>query len=238
MLAFRLRQNHLPLENTTPIHYEDPMHPISGIYGLCDTTFCPQESHESLAQKLLAGGVRIVQLRMKGETNLAKVRNVAEGILRLKQEFDFTFILNDFVELGLELGVDGLHVGQDDLPLEQVREMAGPDYLIGYSSHSLEEAAAAEKQGAGYVALGAIYPTPTKGPGHPVVGVETLRQVVRRLRVPVVAIGGIVPENFQEVLSTGVPSVAMISALAGAPDITGAARWFVDQFKIYSKEPA
>ncbi|MDX1387446.1 MAG: thiamine phosphate synthase, partial [bacterium] len=167
------------------------MHPIQGIYALCDNTFAPKESHGSLAKKFLQGGIRILQLRMKGEENLDHVLKAARDILALKRQYDFTFILNDFVELGVELGVDAVHVGQDDLPVSQVKKMTQDKILVGYSSHSLTEAQEAQDQGADYVALGAIFPTPTKGPGHPVVGLKTLKQLVDRLKIPVVAIGGI-----------------------------------------------
>lgn len=207
------------------------MHPIHGIYALCDTTFSPAETHLSLAKKFLLGGIRILQLRMKGESDLSKVRSTAEGILALKKDYDFTFILNDFVELGLELEVDGVHVGRDDLPLSEVKKLAGPKTLVGYSSHSFLEARTAQEDGADYVALGAIFPTPTKGPGHPVVGLNTLRQVVRDLKIPTVAIGGITAENIHSVLATGVDAVAMITALTRAKHIEQAAAAFVKTYQ-------
>ncbi|MDL1873437.1 thiamine phosphate synthase [Deltaproteobacteria bacterium PRO3] len=207
------------------------MREIRGIYALCDTSLNPRLSHLELARQLVAGGVPILQLRMKGETDLGKVREVALQILALKRERDFTFLLNDFVALAAELPVDGIHVGQDDLSIAEARKILGPNRLIGYSSHSLEEALAAEAAGADYVALGAIFPTATKGPGHPVQGLETLRRVVAALRAPVIAIGGINRENLSQVLATGVAAVAMIGALSLAPDIAAEARWFVDQFQ-------
>ncbi|KAB2841588.1 thiamine phosphate synthase [bacterium] len=207
------------------------MREIRGIYALCDTSLNPRLTHLELARRLVAGGVPILQLRMKGETDLSKVREVARGILELKRERDFTFLLNDFVELAAELPVDGVHVGQDDLSIPEARKLLGPGRLIGYSSHSLEEARAAEAAGADYVALGAIFPTATKGPGHPVQGLDKLKAVVAALRAPVVAIGGIKRENFSEVIATGVAAVAMIGALSLAPDIAAEARWFVDEFQ-------
>jgi thiamine-phosphate pyrophosphorylase len=207
------------------------MHPIRGIYALCDTSLSPAKSHVELAKELLLGGVDIIQLRMKGETNTAKVRDTAHSIRSLKRERPFTFIVNDFIDVALEIGADGVHLGRDDLDLIEARKLTGPDLLIGYSSHSLEEAMEAERLGADYVALGAIFPTATKGPGHPVVGLDTLRRVVQKLTVPVVAIGGINEKNFSEVLATGVHAVAMIGALTLAPDIPVQARWFVERFK-------
>lgn len=207
------------------------MRKIRGVYALCDTSLNPGISHLELAQQLVQGGVPILQLRMKGETDLDKVRSTALAILELKKRRDFLFILNDFAELATELPVDGLHVGQDDLSVVEARKLLGPDRLIGYSSHSLEEAMAAETAGADYVALGAIFPTSTKGPGHPIQGIETLRQVVAGLKVPVVAIGGIGRKNFASVLETGADAAAMIGALSLAPDIEAEARWFVEEFQ-------
>lgn len=207
------------------------MQPIRGIYALCDTSLNPHLGHRELAERLLAGGVSILQLRMKGETDLDEVRRVATDILKLKSHYNFIFLLNDYVELAAELPVDGVHVGQDDLPPQEARKILGPGYLIGYSSHALAEAVAAGEAGADYVALGAIFPTATKGPGHPVQGLEILRRVVAAVPVPVVAIGGINRINFASVVETGVAAVAMIGALTLAPDIAAEARWFVEEFQ-------
>jgi len=195
---------------------------IKGLYAICDTTFSPQYSHVELAQKILEGGCSLIQLRMKGENDLSKVKKAVENILELKKKFPFTFILNDYVELAGALAVDGIHIGQDDLPIKVTRQIVGPQKLIGYSSHSLEEALKAEKAGADYIALGAIFPTQTKGSGHPVQGLETLQKVVQSLHTPLVAIGGITPENLTSVLQTGVSSVAVITALSKAQDISKA----------------
>lgn len=211
------------------------MAPIRGIYGICDTTFTPQKTHQEIAQGLLAGGVRIIQLRMKDTQDLDKVAQTARAILKLKQDYDFTFILNDYVELAHDLRVDGVHVGADDMALPQVRELVGNRCLIGYSSHSLKEGLDAAAAGADYVALGAIFPTATKGPGHPVVGLETLRELVAQSSKPVVAIGGIHQENYSEVLQTGVPAIAMISALVAQNDIKAAAQYFCQSYANYTK---
>ncbi len=207
------------------------MKTIQGIYALCDTSLNPAMGHLDLAERVLAGGVPILQLRMKGEKDLGRVRTVAEGILALKSRYDFCFILNDYVGLAQELPVDGVHIGQDDMEPAEARQLLGPERLIGYSSHSLGEAMKAEQGGADYTAFGAIYPTATKGPGHPIQGIEKLKQVVAAVRKPLVAIGGINRRNFSEVVASGVAAVAMIGALTLAPDITAEARWFVETFR-------
>ncbi len=204
--------------------------PFQGLYTLCDTTFSPQYSHLQLARMLLAGGAPILQLRMKGEDDLSRVRSIATEILQLKTLYSFKFILNDYVDLAAELAVDGVHVGENDLPVPEVRKRVGKK-LIGYSSHSLAEAQKAQEEGADYIALGAIFPTKTKGAGHPVQGLDLLREFVRQIDVPKVAIGGIGRENFRSVLETGVDAIAMITALTQAPDVTEATRFFVSEFK-------
>lgn len=210
---------------------------IRGLYALCDQSYRKDLDHVEMASQLLAGGVNILQLRMKGAQDLKKISQTAKAIMALKKQYEFTFILNDFVELGLELGVDGIHVGQDDMSLTKLRghiqerrSSQGQPILLGYSSHSLREAKDAEAAGADYVALGAIFPTATKGPGHPVVGVTTLKQVVQSLQVPVVAIGGIDKDNFKQVQETGVAAIAMIGGLTHMPNITQATQGFVKAF--------
>lgn len=206
------------------------MEKIKGIYALCDNSLSPHRSHVEIAKALLSGGVQILQLRMKGEKNPKRVLETARAILEFKKRFTFIFILNDFVELAAELPIDGVHVGQDDLKVEETRRAVGPNTLIGFSSHSLNEARDAEQRGADYVAFGAIFSTATKGPGHPIQGLEKLKKVVSTLRIPVVAIGGINRNNFREVTATGVAAIAMIGALAGAEDMAGEARWFNTSF--------
>lgn len=200
---------------------------IKGIYALVDTSFSPHLSHIKLASELLKGGVKILQLRIKDEKDLEKIKKIAQEILKLKNDYDFTFILNDHLELALELNADGVHLGKDDLSLSEALISSKDKLLIGYSSHSYEEALEAEAQGAHYVALGAIYPTKTKGPGHPVVGIKTLEKCVQALKVPLVAIGGINRSDFKEVNNTGVAAIAMITALTQASDVAKEAAYFV-----------
>lgn len=204
---------------------------IKGVYAICDNRFSPQYSHRELAQKFLEGGAKILQLRLKDEKNLSRVLAIAHSIGELKAQYDFCFILNDYVELAESVPVDGVHLGKEDLSIREARARLGDEMLIGYSSHSLQEGKEAEREGADYVAFGAIFPTQTKGPGHPVQGVPKLKDFVEKIRVPVVAIGGIGKSNFQEVLQTQVSSVAMITALTQAEDVSAATRFFVNRFE-------
>lgn len=196
---------------------------IQGVYAILDTAVSAGEDLAALARDYLEGGIRILQVRDKEGS---RRREILGRILDLKKAFDFTLMVNDDLTLTRELGADGVHVGKDDAPIEECRKILGPSKLVGYSSHALEEAVEAEQRGADYVAFGAVFPTPTKGPGHPVQGLARLKEVVCALKIPVVAIGGINRSNIEGVLRTGVASVAMISALARAKDRVEEARFF------------
>lgn len=206
---------------------------IRGLYAIVDTTFLPSMSHEELAGRLLIGGCKILQLRIKspdaGNWD-QKAFDIGRKIMAFKNKYDFTFIMNDYVDVAAELKVDGIHAGSGDMPIKEIRKRVGSETIIGYSSHSIREALKAERAGADYVAFGAIFPSRSKGPGHPVQGTEQLKRLVSRLSVPVVAIGGINRSNIDGVLLTGVQSVAMITALTEAKDIVEEARWYIDKF--------
>lgn len=206
---------------------------IRGLYAIADKNFNPCASLPELVGKFLMGGCKIVQLRMKSANVRPSLWNddvfeAAKEVMRFKKHFDFQLIINDYVDVAAELRADGVHIGKNDMPVEDVRRRVGDRLIIGYSSHSLEEAVAAEKAGADYVALGAIFRTATKGPGHPIVGIETLRQVTQTLKVPVVAIGGIKRENYKAVFGAGASAAAMITALTLASDITTEIRWYME----------
>jgi thiamine-phosphate pyrophosphorylase len=205
---------------------------VHGLYAVIDTTFSPQYSHSELAQLVLLGGCRLLQLRMK-PLDLAdsgddswRVFEEARKIMELKKKFDFTFIVNDYVDVAAEAGADGVHVGANDTPVEEIRRRLGGGYIIGYSSHSIEEALAAERRGADYIAFGAIFPTRTKGPGHPVQGLERLRALCSQAKRPIVAIGGINRDNIDGVISSGASAVAMITGLTQAGNVVEETRWY------------
>ncbi|MDO8526358.1 MAG: thiamine phosphate synthase [Deltaproteobacteria bacterium] len=203
---------------------------ISGFYAIADNSFRPDLTPVDLARAYVEGGCRLIQLRVKDDVRcpMSDVRKFAEAIMVLKKKYDFTFIMNDHVDIALEVGADGVHVGADDMPVDQVRRQVGAKMLIGYSSHSISEALEAQKAGADYVAFGAIFPTKTKGPGHPVQGLDRLRELVTAVPIPVVAIGGITRGNFKNVMETGASAIAMITALTDSPNIEQEARFFVE----------
>ncbi len=211
---------------------------VRGLYAIVDATFSRGVSLSVLAHEYAVAGAGIIQLRDK-ERNASQesrdnFREAAFRIAALRRERPFLFIVNDDPDVALAVGADGVHVGKGDARIEDCRRLLGPGRLVGYSSHSLEEALEASRRGADYVAFGAIFPTALKGPGHPIQGIDKLKNVVKALRVPVVAIGGIGRDNVKEALATGVASVAMISALAGSTtsrDRMEAVRFFSGLFR-------
>ncbi len=169
-------------------------------------------SHEELAEMVLRAGVGVVQFREKG-MSAKQMFEIAKRLRKLTEEYGATFIVNDRVDLALAVDADGVHVGQEDLPAEVVREIF--DGIVGVSAHTVEEAKKAERY-ADYLGVGPVFATKTKRDAKEPIGLEGLRRIVEAVSVPVVAIGGINRDNVLEVLKTGVSGVAVISAIAGA----------------------
>jgi thiamine-phosphate pyrophosphorylase len=175
---------------------------------------------EELLRPALQGGVDVVQLREKSGEKSEVVR-AGRVFRRLCDAYDALFIVNDSPELAIACGADGVHLGQDDGDLRQVRRMIGADALIGLSTHSREQIDASE--GADYVAVGPVYATPTK-PEYRPVGTELVTYAAERARVPFFAIGGIDPANVDEVVRAGAERVVVVRAIRDAPDPAAAAR--------------
>ena len=175
-----------------------------------------------IAEQAIQGGADVLQLRHKQAT----ARQLLEETIRLlavTKARGVPLILNDRADVALAAGADGVHLGQDDLPIEAARRMLGPGFLIGASTHSLAQALEADRQPLDYIALGPIHPTPTK-PDYGHVGVDLIRQVAPRLQHPLVVIGGIEPATLPDVRRAGARCVAVVRAVAGAPDPCASAR--------------
>lgn len=209
---------------------------IRGVYAIVDSSFTGKYTPLDLAAIYLEAGCPVIQWRDKNRAlsaeNFRIFAKTAEGFMKLRSRYQFMFILNDDVSLARELGADGVHIGANDLPLVEARKQVGEDFLVGYSSHSIGEAVQAFSDGASYVAFGAVFQTQTKGPGHPVQGLERLCELVRECdEGPLVAIGGICRENFRVVVESGVSAVAMITALSLAENPGKELRWFCETFR-------
>ncbi len=164
------------------------------------------------------GGADIVQLRSKMLPDAVLCR-IGLRIRRIADRYRKLFFLNDRADLALAVGADGVHVGQDDLPPQAVRKIAGKrEIFVGLSTHSLSQALQGAREEVDYIGVGPIFETPTK-PGYKPVGLGLIREVKRRVKIPFVCIGGIDQENVEEVLQAGARRVAVVRAVFGAQDV-------------------
>jgi thiamine-phosphate pyrophosphorylase len=194
------------------------------LYAILDLGYVAMGNAACVTVELLDGGADLLQLRAKNH-DAATIRSVAGEILPLCKTAGVPFILNDFPELAAELGADGVHIGQDDGPLSDAREIMGPGKLIGRSTHSLEQARAALAEGFDYIGFGPLFPTPTKL-GRPGIGLRDIAAMEREVgsRIPAFCIGGIKRANLPEVLAAGARRVVIVSDLLTAPDVRAATR--------------
>ncbi len=195
---------------------------LSGLYLITDSN--KDGKLLSKVKAALAGGAAIVQYRAK-DINPDERREMAEKLRRLCDEHEARLIINDLPELAHEVDADGVHLGQDDMPAVQARQILGRNKLIGISTHSVEEALKAEAQGADYIAIGSIFPTGSKD-DTTLVGLNTLSQVRKAVRIPLVAIGGMTPEGAYDAIEAGADAVAVISAIMADSDPARAAKEF------------
>ncbi len=183
---------------------------------------------EDFAESVLAayqGGVDIIQLRSKQLSDRELIE--AGQVLRIcADRLGKLFFVNDRLDIALAVMADGLHLGQEDMPLaiaRRIAERAGHPLLLGKSTHSLEQALAAEREGADYIGVGPVFSTPTK-PGRPAVGLDLVRRVSQAVKIPFVAIGGIDQSNAGEVLQAGASRIACVRAIFNGKDVYNAAK--------------
>jgi thiamine-phosphate pyrophosphorylase len=189
-----------------------------GLYVLCDDTVRPELPLREKAAALLAGGARVVQLRMK-RTPLREALTAAREVVAACRRAGAVCLVNDRVDLALLSGAHGVHVGAEDLPAEEARALLGPEGLVGVTVRGLEEAHAARAAGADYVGLGPVFGTTTKQVNAPVLGLRGFGAVVRTSPLPVVGIGGVKLENIAELAATGAHGGAVASDALLAEDI-------------------
>jgi len=178
-------------------------------FGLYIIITKPELSYEEIAKICVRQNIRMIQLREKHLTD----REIIEAGKRIKSITAGTntlLVINDRVDLALAAGADVLHLGQDDLPVEEARKIAGDRLKIGLSTHSIEQVREALEQKPDYIGFGPVYPTNAKARPDAPVGVEMLKEVLSFANIPVVAIGGIFPENMDEVLAAGAKNIALV----------------------------
>ena len=192
------------------------------LYAVTDRSRLGEHTLAWAVEEALRGGVTLVQLREK-HLDKDDFRTEALEIQALCRRYGVPLLINDDVELALEIGADGVHVGQDDLEAGQARAKLGPDRIIGVSAHSVEEALRAQAAGADYLGAGAVFPTGTKGDAS-CLPLAVLRDICAAVDIPVAAIGGIGPDNIGSLRGSGAAGVAVVSALFAQPDPCRAAR--------------
>jgi thiamine-phosphate pyrophosphorylase len=203
---------------------------IPRLYAIIDPAQAGGRSSVEVATALLAAGVRLIQLRDKRASS-GELYQSALRVADCVRKRGSTFIVNDRADIACAVDADGVHVGQDDLPVESARLVVGSGKMIGYSTHVLEQVKEADRSTADYVAFGPIFTTTSKENPDAVVGLQGLIEARKATRKPLVAIGGITLGNARAVIEAGADSIAVISALVGAPDIRARAEEFLKQVK-------
>ncbi len=201
--------------------------PLPKLYPITDVRLSGLSHGEQIA-RLSEGGATLVQLREKHLSPREFYRE-AEAALRVARERGVRLIINDRVDIALALGADGVHLGQYDLPPEAARELLGPDVIIGFSTHNIDQAIGAARLPVDYIAIGPIFATLSKENPDPVVGIDGLRRVREQAsHMPIVAIGGITERNARSVIEAGADAVAVIGALLReTSSITGRTHEFI-----------
>jgi thiamine-phosphate pyrophosphorylase len=196
---------------------------LSDVHLYCITT-PPREgqTYQQMVEAACAGGADAVQLREKNLTTRALI-NLCKDLQAICDKTGTLFILNDRVDVAVAANVDGIHVGQEDLPVRTVRQIVGHHKIVGCSAHSVSQALQAQGDGADYVSCGPLFATPTK-PTYAPVGLDLVKQYVAMVRLPFVAIGGLDESNVETAIKAGADRVAMVRAICGADDIEVSAR--------------
>lgn len=208
----------------TDKHSDKPTLP-AGIYGITAEKYSRGRSNIEVVRAMITGGIGIIQYREKRPAkSFAAMLAECREIRRLTREAGILFIVNDYCDIARLVDADGVHVGQDDLPVAAVRELIGPGKIIGLSTHSPEQAAEAVSAGADYIGVGPIFATATKDDVCAPVSLEYLEHVVRSCPLPFVAIGGIKEHNIGQVVRRGAKTVCLVTEIVGAGDIAATTR--------------
>ena len=187
------------------------------LYAVTDRHWLNGRTLYSVVKESLDGGVTFLQLREK-ELDEVHFLEEAKELQQLCREYQVPFIVNDNVDIAISMDADGVHVGQSDMEAGDVRAKLGPDKIIGVSAQTVKQAILAEKHGADYLGVGAVFPTGSKDDADDV-SYETLKAICEAVSIPVIAIGGITQENVKELAGSGICGIAVISAIYAQQDI-------------------
>jgi thiamine-phosphate pyrophosphorylase len=197
------------------------------LYGIIDLGYIPRlQDCNRIAEQMVSGGVDLIQLRGKGKS-IEELMNLASEIHEITVRSNTPLIVNDHAEIAARIPVEGVHVGQDDDSIPVARQKAGRDLIVGKSTHSMDQAHAAQGEGADYIGFGPIFPTPTK-PDYKAIGLGNIRRIHLDVSIPIFCIGGINIDNLQQVIDAGAKRVVMVSALLKAHSIVDYARCATD----------
>ncbi len=199
---------------------------IPRLYAIIDAAQTGQRSALAIFDTLVSAGVGLIQYRDK-EGSSRQLFDTSWQLAERARKRRATFVVNDRADVALAAGADGVHLGQDDLPLELARRVVNPGAIVGWSTHSIEQVEKADRSSADYIGFGPVFPTESKQRPGPTVGLEGLCAARKATRKPLVAIGGITLENARAVIEAGADAVAVISDLLKHPDIAKRAKEFL-----------
>lgn len=205
------------------------------LYAVTDRHWLQGRSLYEVVKESLDGGVTFVQLREK-ELDEGHFLAEARELRQLCRKYGVPFVINDNVDIALAVDADGVHVGQSDMEAGDVRAKIGPDKIIGVSAKTVDQALLAERRGASYLGVGAVFPTSSKKDATEV-SLETLRAICDAVSIPVIAIGGITRENVKELAGTGIAGIAVISAIYAQKDIRSASAELLERTKAMLETP-
>lgn len=192
------------------------------LYAVTDRHWLDGRTLYEVVKESLDGGATFIQLREK-ELDNEHFLEEAKQLKELCTEYKVPFVINDNVDIAIAMDADGVHVGQSDMEAGDVRAKLGPDKIIGVSAQTVEQAILAEKRGADYLGVGAVFPTGSKDDADDV-SHETLKAICEAVNIPVIAIGGITVDNTPQLAGTGICGIAVISAIYAQPDIVAATK--------------
>ena len=187
-----------------------------GLYGITAENFSKGRSNYEIVTEMIKSGIKIIQYREKFKSLREKLEE-AKILCELCKKNNVLFIVNDHVDIALMVDADGVHVGQEDMPVSEIRKILGANKIIGLSTHSVEDADKAVLQDVDYIGVGPIFPTTTKD--RTAVGIEYMEYVEKNINLPYIAIGGIKESNLSQVVEKGAKRIALVSEIVGADDI-------------------
>ncbi|MEP7015719.1 MAG: thiamine phosphate synthase [Verrucomicrobiota bacterium] len=198
------------------------------LYGIIDLGYIDIDigNCNRIAEQMVEGGVDLIQLRGK-EKSIDQLVDLAAALHEITSRSSMPLIVNDYAEIAAKVPVEGVHVGQDDDSIAAARQKAGRTLLVGKSTHSLDQALAAQREGADYIGFGPVFATPTK-PDYAAIGLEDIKRVHDEVTIPIFCIGGINIDTLQSVIDAGANRVVMVSALLKAHSIVDYARCATD----------